>query len=60
MFSDYPLKTVYGDINSKRDCPFYSMKAGTCKDKMYKKCSPLRCNRLDAREKSTTKRSIEL
>ena len=52
MFSDYPLITEYGVINTKRDCIFYSVKAGTCKDGMYKNCNPKTCNRLKAKEKS--------
>lgn len=52
MFSDYPIKTEFGDINTKRDCIFYSVRAGTCKDGMYKKCNPKSCTRLKAKEKS--------
>jgi len=48
----YPISSIFGKINTKRDCPFYFVKAGACKDGLYKNCSPKRCNRINGKKKA--------
>lgn len=52
MLNGFPIISEYGVINTKYDCPFYSVRASACKDKLYKKCAPLRCNRLQGKNKA--------